>query len=419
MGQEPVAEPTPGADADADPDEEPVDYAARFGQNVMRSVAATLVRIHRDPSPVLNEENRSRALNVLSYSLKLPAAWPATRDLLMALAPKLEQAGHWGEWLPYLIKGLTLSEAVDDLWASAELRLHLGHLHRLQSRWTQARALLTASARGFAALGERRSQARALNQLAYVAWQQHRPREVETLAHQAQALLDETDIEYAMSLSALGLAAIEQHQWQAAEAYHRAALQIRAAHGDRRQMAWSLQNVGYALRGQGHYEAASACYEEAIATLRDLNDVAHCAIAQMNLGIVYSLRGEPAKALEVYAMAESTFRRIGDEGNLAQILVNQGIDYMALGNWQRAGSVFMTSAHLFQRLANLSGYLNALDGLGISYLEQNLYEKALAIFESVAVQLPKIEGTQYHRNLTKVIHSQLDRAKAGDSGASA
>jgi tetratricopeptide (TPR) repeat protein len=391
------------------------DYAAQFVENVHRSVRATLIRVQQDPNPVLGERTRERALHVLSFAFKLPAVWPQIRELLLALAPKLEQAGYRGEWLPYLVQGVALSEAAGDALAGAELRLYIGHLHRLQSRWGPARELLTASAAAFAALDERRGQARALNQLAYVAWQQHRHDEAQRLAHQALGLLAERDIERAMSLSVLGLAAVERHRWQEGEEYHRAALRIRTDHGDQRLVAWSLQNLGYALRGQGKYAAASDCYETAIATLTALQDEANCAVARLNLGIVYSLQGEPARALAVYSLAEAALRRIGDEWHLAKVLTNQGIDYLALGEWQLAERVFLASTTLFQRLGDQSEFLNALDGLGLSYLEGGNYHQALIAFETVKVQLPQIVGTRAHPLLEKVIDNQLERARAARS----
>jgi hypothetical protein len=62
-------------------------YATLFVKNVLRSVRATLTRVQQDTNPVLIEETRARALHVLSFALRLPAAWPQTRDLLLALAP--------------------------------------------------------------------------------------------------------------------------------------------------------------------------------------------------------------------------------------------------------------------------------------------------------------------------------------------
>lgn len=360
--------------------------------------------------PLVPDELRRQAWHLLSYAFESAAAWPLARDLLLALAPKLEQAGYRGEWVPYLTQGLALSEQLGDGLAAAELRLYIGQLHRLQSRWQAAKELLTGSAEAFAQLGEQRGQARALNQLAYLAWQQHQPDEVARLAHTALALLAEGDIERAMSLSALGLAAIEQHRWQEAEAHHRAALQIRTQHGDRRLMAWSLQNVGYALRGQGRHEETVAYFEEAIAVLTTVHDPAHCAIAQMNLGVTYSLMEASAKALELYLAAESTFRQVGDDFNLAKVLTSKGIDYWSLDAWQDAEHVFVESIDLFKKLSEESLYLNALNGLGITYLGQGLYDKALATFEAVRKDLPHIQDTSAYHLLAKVIPSQIAQA---------
>lgn len=391
-------------------------YAARFKQFLVRSASVAQQRIAAEGRDApISDAARDRAQNVLSYALKDAEVWAATRDLLLTMAPKMEMAGYRRDWLPYLEQGVMQSEVHYDRHADAELHLHMGHLHRLQSQFDTARTLLTTSATAFAELGERAGQARALNQLAYVAWQQHEHAKVQALAHQALALLDETDVERAMSLSALGLSALEQHQWEAAETYHRSALQIRTAHGDRRQMAWSLQNLARTLQAQGKHTEAIPYYEDAILTLGLLNDRANCAIVQMNLGVVYWLQGEFAKAVDVYAVAESTFREFGDESNLAKVLTCKGLDYLALQNWKGAEEAFLASSDLFQKLSDTSEYLNALDGLGITYLEQGYYDQALAIFESIFVQLPQIVGTRTYPTLTNVISGQLERAKVGKS----
>ena len=60
------------------------DYVALFVEYVLRSVQAAFTRVQQDDTPVLEEETRERALHVLSFALRLPAAWSQTRDLLLA-----------------------------------------------------------------------------------------------------------------------------------------------------------------------------------------------------------------------------------------------------------------------------------------------------------------------------------------------
>jgi tetratricopeptide (TPR) repeat protein len=391
---------------------QPPDEAAQFVANIMRSVQAALTRVQRDETPTLTELTRARALHVLTFALKLPAAWSLTCQLMLALAPKLEQAGYREEWLPYLQRAMHLSEQRQDQAMSAEFLFLLGHLHRLRGEFALAQQQLTQSVALFEALRNDYGQARALNQLAYLAWLQHRDSEAETLANAALALLAPEDAERATSLSALGMAAINQGHWQEAEQYHRTALELRTRHNLQRERAWSLQNLGYSLRGQGDFAGALACYEEAMAKLEELGDRANWAIVRMNMGIVYSLQKEPQRALATYAEAEQVFRQIGDQWYVAKVLVNQGIDYMGLREWTKAEWVLRHSANLFEQIGELSEHLNALDGVAMTRQGQGFYEEALALFRTVKCRLPEIEGTHYHRMLSRVIDKQLTEAKA-------
>ncbi|MEZ4863997.1 MAG: tetratricopeptide repeat protein [Caldilineaceae bacterium] len=387
------------------------DYLTRFKKNTQRSVKAMLTRVQEDQTPTLVQATRVSALHVLSYALRLPEAWPATSALLVALAPKLEQAGYRTEWLAYLQQGVAMSRQCQDLHSTAELYLQIGLLYRLQSQLTDARTALEQSIDLFFALDEQRDEARALNQLAYVAWQQHQHDEVRALAQRALERLPTNDLARAMSLSALGLNALEEQQWQQAVTYHRMALGIRAEHGNRKEMAWSLQNLAYALRGQGEYETAIIYFEEALTILDEVQDPAHSAIVQMNLGITYSQQGNPHKALELYTQAETTFRRLGDQWYLAKVLTNQGIDCLALQEWSRAEECFALATNLFALLNDASERLNALDGLGLSYLKQKRAAEALATFEAVLADLHQIQGTRAYPNLLQVIDKQIAQAQ--------
>ncbi len=396
----------------------PNPYTIRFKGFIARSIGVARRRIEAAgiDAPI-SDEARDRAQNVLSYALQDGEVWAETRDLLLTMAPKMEMAGHRNEWIQCLQTGIAQSQQQRDRLAEAELRFHCGYLYRLLSKYDQASQLLHTSAQIYSTLGEAENEARALNQLAYLAWQQHHYEAAARLANTAIAMVDELSLEKAMSLSALGLTAIEQYRWLEAEEYHRAALQIRTTHSNRRQMAWSQQNLGYALRGQGKYTEAIAFYEEAITTLTELNDLGNCAIVQMNLGIVYSMQGKATQALEMYSIAEAIFHRFADEFNLAKVLTSEGIDHLALQEWKQAEYVFKRSMELFEHLSNKSLYLNALDGLGMSYIGQELYNKALETFETVLVQLPLIKGTPAYNLLTRQISSQITQAKERSEGA--
>jgi tetratricopeptide (TPR) repeat protein len=387
-------------------------YLVRFQQLLTQSalVARRYVEAETAATPI-STTARERAQNVLSYTLNAAEAWPATRELLLALAPRMELAGYRTEWLPYLADGVAQSQRLDDQGAAAALHFHCGYLYRLISNYAQAQTHLNASATHYAALGDAEGQARALNQLAYLAWQQHRYEDAERLAHAALTTVGEMALEKAVSLSALGLVANDRSRYTEAENYHRAALSIRTSHAAHKEMAWSLQNIGLALSEQGQHALAIDYYQQALTLLARVYDPAHRAIIQMNLSTAYYVQGESTQALEIILVAEQNLRQLSDQFNLAKLLTIKGLCYLALRQPALATPTFQASADLFWQLNDLSWYLNAYDGVGISYLEQEHYEEAYTIFRSIAEQLPQIAGTPAYKYLATTITTQLEQAK--------
>ncbi|MCP4289822.1 MAG: hypothetical protein GY792_36285, partial [Gammaproteobacteria bacterium] len=72
------------------------DYPALFRAYVVRSMAQLRVELSEVGS-ILSADEQEQALHALSFALKLPEAWPETRALLLAIAPKMEQAGYRDE----------------------------------------------------------------------------------------------------------------------------------------------------------------------------------------------------------------------------------------------------------------------------------------------------------------------------------
>ncbi len=389
-------------------------YRSHFGQLLIRGLRMSNRQIAAiGEEEELPDEYRRRALNLLDYAFQGQTAWEQSHQLLQTLSPKMERAGERDGWIPYLERGIEASRHHEERKAEAEFALWIGQLHRLRSNFALAEEWLTRSADQFAESNEPKGRAHALNQLAYVAWSQHANDRAIALAEEALTLLEEDDLERAMSLSALGLVAWDRQQWQAAENHHRQALLLRKTHHQQRQIGWSLQNLALALRNQGDYGIAIEHFLEAIVRLDQAHDPANRAIAQMNLGVTYSWQNELTKALVAYASSAATLREVGDEYNLAKVLVNQGIAYMTLRDWQQAEPLLLAASNIFKAQKIQGQYLNALDGLGICYLEQSRYAEALTLFEEVATHLDSIKDTPSYPGLISKIEDQLQRARDG------
>jgi tetratricopeptide (TPR) repeat protein len=388
------------------------EYRTLFDAYLSTSLQETIGQVAR-ADPLVPEEVRQQAWHLLSYAFALEPTWPLTSDLLLKLAPKMEQAGLRGEWIPYLEQGLCSAQAQGDVKMAAECQLCIGHLYRLQSEFSPARQWLTKSLADFVAACDDHGQARALNQLAYVDYLQHRYGDADRFVNQALDLLEADHPERAMSYFVQGMIAIDHKRWQEAEAYHRLSLALREKQGDQRRIAWSLQNLGYALRGQGRFGEAITCYQQAGGILYSIGDAYNKAHVEMNLGLAYLHSEHPLEALAYFTTAAQTFHKLGDRLQLARLHTNLGLAHMALHDWGQAENAFVISIDLFQALGNVSARLNATDGLAMTYLAQKQFVKASSLLEQAIALLSTSPTIAHYDYLVRSLTNHLQEAKQG------
>jgi tetratricopeptide (TPR) repeat protein len=214
----------------------PSDYPVIFRGYIEKSVQCLLTQVEQ-AEPIIPPDDVEQALHTLSFALKLPEAWPNVREFLISIAPKMEHAGYRDEWIPYLTQGVEQCEVLGDTAAAAELRLQLGILYQLRSKYALAREQFEASATGFQQLGAHRNQARALNQLAYVARLQREFDEATSLVEIAKQLLEAQDGERAFSYYVLGLVALDKYIWQEAVDFSKMAFDLWSITDNRRMIS--------------------------------------------------------------------------------------------------------------------------------------------------------------------------------------
>jgi tetratricopeptide (TPR) repeat protein len=388
------------------------DYTTTFHTYILRTTEFALARV-RATEGLLADDVRKQALHALSYALGLADAWPVVRDLLLLMAPKMEQAGHREDWMPYLAQGITAGERQGDWPAVAEYQLQLGMLYRMISQFEPAKVWLTASQTNFVKSAAAPDQARALNELAWVEHLQHRYDEATAHAQQALVLLPADHPECGMSYRVLGMVAFEQRKWPEAEVLHRKALEFFEQYGDQRQIAWGFQNLASALRGQQKFKEALISYQSAAEVLFSINDSYNWAIVQMNLGSTYLYAEQPNLALLCLSNAEQVIYRLNDRLQMARIYTNQGLVYLALHNYIHAENGFQLAIDLYARLGDERWRLNAADGLAMAYLGQGAFMRAVEVLEAALQDLPGIEGMPNYAYLLKSLNEHLQQARAG------
>ena len=248
-----------------------------FTNYIIAGITALLVRVQA-AAYVVPEADRQQAWHLLSFGLKLDDAWPVTRELLLALAPKMELAGFREEWIPYLVKGIQCAQKVGDEVTVAEYELAIGLIYHLLRQFDESLNWIRVSFERFRAQGDIRGQARTLNELAWIEHLEHRYKNATKYANQALRLLPNDAPERAMSYRVRGMIAFYEGNLQKAINHHRQALKIFEQNGDQRRVAWSFQNIAIALQRQDNLEEAFDYYEKAVTILTRIGDTSSLGI---------------------------------------------------------------------------------------------------------------------------------------------
>lgn len=387
-------------------------YPDLFRRYVQRGAQAALADVAA-AGPALPAEQREQGLHTLDFALGLPEAWPQARDLLIALAPRLEQAGLRQDSIPRLQRGIAQCQAGGDLAGQAQLELHLGLVHLALGRLDAARDLFAASADHCQAAGDRHGQARALNRWAYVDRLQQRLESAAQRVGEAMRLATPDESEHTYGRFVLGGLALDHGDWPAALAHFQEALAGWRRHGDPLMAARSLTNLGAALRGAGRPDEAIARYQEALPLLAALGDTANEATTRMNLGNVYWQQGQPQQALAQYVQAEAALRQADDHLRLAKVNLNLGLVLRDLGQWPRAEQAIAAAIELYRSLGDRRGAANALDALAEVYLDQGRADAALPLLRQALAELEGLEGRPGYASLLAEIERDLAQARQG------
>ncbi|MEZ4707555.1 MAG: tetratricopeptide repeat protein [Caldilineaceae bacterium] len=387
-------------------------YPAAFRALVISSAQAML-RLAQQANPVLAAGDREQVLHVLGYALALPEAWPVTRELLLCLAPQMEQAGLRDEWAPFMERGISLSTQNADHSAYAELNLHLGFLYRLHGKWDDALHRLQLSAHEYALVGNLNQQAKAMSRASFVLRLQGDLEAAGGLVGQAQALCEPNSEANASCHSVQGALALDKREWHTAQKHFEQALQLWRHYGNKRMIAWSLGDLGICHKMLKQFADSLATLRAAINMFQDIQDPIQMAVTQMHLGLVYTDLDQYHESLALYASAERTFLRSHDSLRLAMLENNRGFAYKNLENWTQAEIAYQKSIELWKPLQDTYSLANVLDGLGVVYLSQGINQKAIQVFEEALQVLSQTKVIADQGYLQAMIRKHLDLAHAG------
>jgi len=385
------------------------DYASFFSDVLIDALVDATRRVH-DAESRLPEAEREDAWHLLSYAFDQDVAWQETRQLVFALAPRMELAGFREDWINYLQTAASRGADHNDLAATAEFEYQTGLLYRMLTDYERAKSWLNSSRERFALLGDRGGQARVLNELAWIEQLRRNYDAATEHVEHALPLLDESAPERGMCYRVQGMIAIYQGHWEQAERYHRKALAIFEQHGDVRKVAWSMVNLAVAQLGQKKLEESITNCSQACALMHQMGDEYHLAIAQMNLGLAYYHSHKFDDAVGCYLKSESIMVRFHDLLRLAEVHLNLALAHLAQDHNELASVSFEYAIHLFKKSGVISQVINAMDGLAMSYMAQSCFDKALTILTDAISMLPQIVNAPNYQYYNQSLNKHLEEA---------
>jgi tetratricopeptide (TPR) repeat protein len=358
---------------------------------------------------------RSFAMHTLDYAFRLPEIWGRVRQFLLALGPKMEQAGHRGEWLTLLQLAMEQSKKHHDMETEAELLYQRALLMRLLGQLAEADAAYQAAAGLFQALGDTVGLARVLGRHAFLAWVNRDLTAVERRVSSAEALLQEHENaveERAYCKLVWGLFALTQQCWDDSVRRFQEAHDLWVRSGNVRMQAICLMNQGAPLLRANRLEEAAIVFEDARQIFERIQDSSNWALTTMNVGYAFHAQGRHLDALRLYAEAELLFRRTRDRYRLAELYNNQGEALRSLGRWEEAEDAYRLSIDLWRQLQNAEGLVNGLDNVSFVLIRQQKVVAALAALDEAKSLLETLPDSPRRVELSCTVQEKYALAQS-------
>jgi tetratricopeptide (TPR) repeat protein/transcriptional regulator with XRE-family HTH domain len=274
-------------------------------------------------------------------------------------------------------------------------------LLRRDGPWTDAIARHTTAARTAGQVGDRLSEASALNDLG-ITWRL-------TGDYRNAAQIGETALDIyrdlgdrlgeANALSNLGVVRHLTGSYPSAAQALETSLDIYRDLGDRLGEANALSNLRIVRRRMGDYPSAAQAGETALNIYRDLGDRHGQAIALSDLGIVRRLTGDYQSAAHALETALDIYCDLGDRQGQAMALCELGIVQTQTADYRSAAQALETALDIYRSLGDQGAQAESLNDVGTLYRVRGDLDRARA-------------SHQQALDLARDINSPFDEAQA-------
>lgn len=188
-------------------------------------------------------------------------------------------------------------------------------------------------------------------------------------------------------LNNLAIVALDQCQFDQAEAWLLEAKALSMKVGYAHVTAHALNNLGLMALRRGEYTKAITYLTESLAHFRDMQDKRAMTIPLNNLGEAYQYRKQYEQAAEYLHKSVQLLREIGDQGRLSEPLGNLGYIAMMQEDYEQADSLLRESLHLAKEAGYRLFTTRTLQKLGqLAYRLGQFAEAQMYLMEALNLQ---------------------------------
>ena len=318
------------------------------------------------------------------------------------LGPDLTDAGEGRAWLDAHLATLTAMATATAAhgWPTHTTRLSSTVWRYLDhgGRYSEAITISTRAHSAARQTGDLTGQARALNNLGLVDWQQGRYQEATDELLEALSLFEQTgdQVGEALTHSNLGLVAWQQGRYQQATDHHQQAVVALHRIGDSVGEARSLGNLGVVYERLGRYQEATQRLEEALTLFRQMDDLYGEAYTLINLGSVRERLGDYQQATGHLERALALLGPVGDRYGTPYALAALGAVERQQGRHQQAIAHLEQALDQHRESGDRPGAAEALNNLGEVFLAAGQPDDARGQHEN-ALDLAAQIGDRYQQ----------------------
>ena len=292
-------------------------------------------------------------------------------------------------------------------------------LLRHDGPWAEAIDRHTTAAEYARRLGDRLSQANALDELGIVRRLTGDYRSAAEAQEEALRIYSHLGnrLGQANALSHLGYVRSLTDDYPQAAAELREALALYRALGDRIGQPDALNHLGTVLRLTGDFQGAAQTLEEALSLCRELGYRQGEANALIYLGAVRRRTGDFQGAAESLEQALGIFLDLEHRLGQANALSSLGSVWQETGDYQAAAKADQEALDIYRDLGNRLGQANALGDLGIVSRQTGdlqaaaaAQEESLGIYRDLGDQMGQANALN-ELGILSLLRGDLDRAQ--------